>query len=118
MLSDTTIRESLRGHEARNAKLLDDLKAKHADLATSRSIDHHFWAPDQRSAALLAKSLYDRGYLVLMISPAETKDGQLWNVEAGFKRSLVAAASAGVTEELVTLAAQFDAEYDGWGSSI
>jgi hypothetical protein len=55
---------------------------------------------------------------VLMISPAETKDGELWNVEAGYRRSLRDAASLSVTEELVRRAAQFDSEYDGWGASL
>lgn len=118
MLDEIAIRDSLAGHAERNASLLQDLKRKGAQLDAPRSIEHHFWADDQMSAALLAKKLYGLGYLVLVISPTEDDGSRLWNVEAGFDRSLEDAGSERVTEDLVRLAAQFDATYDGWGTSI
>ena len=119
MLEDSAIRESLAGHAERNASLVEDLKRKGLQLDATRSIEHHFWADDQKSAALLGRKLYDLGYVILVMSPIENDDGsKLWNVEASFDRSLKDAASERVTEELVRLAAQFDATYDGWGASI
>jgi regulator of RNase E activity RraB len=57
--------------------------------------------------------------LILVISPTDEEDGsKVWNVEAGIQRTLVDAGSERVTEELVRLAAELDAIYDGWGASI
>jgi regulator of RNase E activity RraB len=119
MLNDSEIQESMAGHAERNAELLEHLRKKGVSLDTPQSVEHHFWAEDQQSAALLAKELYGRGYLVLVISPADTEDGsKLWNVEAGIKRTLGEAADSAVTEDLIRLAGRFNATYDGWGASV
>jgi regulator of RNase E activity RraB len=118
-MEEVEIQESMAGHAERNAALLANLRKKGIRLDTPQSVEHHFWAEDQQSAALLAKELYGRGYLVLAISPADTEDGsKLWNVEAAIKRALSEAADPAVTEELVRLAGRFNATYDGWGASV
>ena len=119
MLNEAEIRESLAGHAARNAGLLKSIRGRGVDVAQAHSVEHHFWADTQESAALLAKELYGRGYLILVIAPVDDEDGsKMWNVEAGIRRTLEDSASARVTEDLVRLAARFDATYDGWGASI
>jgi regulator of RNase E activity RraB len=119
MLDEAEIQENMTGHAERNAALIEDLRRKGVDLGATRSVEHHFWANDQQGAALLAQELYKRKYLVLAISPVDAEDGsKLWNVEAAMKRTLADAAKPKLTEELVRLAARFDATYDGWGASI
>jgi regulator of RNase E activity RraB len=82
-------------------------------------IDHHFWAPDQRNASLLAKSLYDRRYLVTLISPIDMPEGtKIWTVDIELTQSPTEAASASFVEAIVRFAAEFDAQYDGWGTVI
>ncbi len=84
-----------------------------------RSIEHHFWAPNQSNAVLLAKSMYDRGSLVKLISPLELEGGgTIWGVDAEVLHSPRDAARATNAEEFVRLAAGFDSEYDGWGTNI
>jgi regulator of RNase E activity RraB len=117
MLDEAQIQEGLAGHAARNAELLRNLRDKGVSLDAPQFVEHHFWAKGQRNAALLAKALYDRGYLVLVISPEEDDSG-LWDVEAGIEQSLAEAADPALTEELTRLAAQFDGVYDGWGVSV
>jgi hypothetical protein len=76
----------LRGHENRNEELLRTLQTKGVALDKGRSVEHHFWANSQREAARLARKLYERGFLVLAISPVSTEaDSKLWDVEAGTK---------------------------------
>jgi regulator of RNase E activity RraB len=88
-------------------------------LDERRSIEHHFWASSQREAALLGKELYDHGFLVLVISPVNTEDGSIvWNVEAAVEQTPSLAGSRQVSQELTRLGAQFDAVYDGLGTSI
>ena len=95
------------------------LREKGVSVNKSRSVEHHCWASDQENAALLAKSLYARGYLVLAICPPEDENGsKLWNVEARIERTPAEAASPALTEELVRLAAEYDSSYDGWGTLI
>ena len=121
MLGEGIIQESMAGHAARNSELLQELRRKGAKLNMPQSVEHHFWADDQKSAASLARELYRRGFLVLVIAPvvdAEDGEKRIWNVEAGVQRTLTQAADPAITEELVRLAAEFDATYDGWGTNV
>lgn len=118
-MKETEIQGILKGHADRYAELLRTLFTKGVSLDQERSVEHHFWANSQREAVLLAKELYDRGYLVLTISPVNTEDDSTtWNVEAGIEQSPAIAASQPLSENLTRLAAQFEAVYDGWGTSI
>jgi len=118
-MTEREIRESISGHDARNAELRRTIRAKGVALDEQRSVEHHFWAPNQTNAAELARELYNHGYLVLAISPTELEDGSVcWNVEAETKRTPEEAASHETSEELVRLAAQFNGSYDGWGTSL
>ncbi len=118
-MNEIEIRESIAGHALRNAELLKDLRRGGTDTERPCSVEHHFWASNQSSGVALAKRLYDLGYVILVLSPTDDADGtKVWNVEAGIQRTLADAASESVSEELVRVAAQFDAVYDGWGASV
>jgi regulator of RNase E activity RraB len=111
---------ALRGHAARNAKLVIDLRSRSVDLQALRSIEHHFWSRTQRDAALLANELYRRGFLLLVLAPATPSEGSeyTWNVEAGFRDAIEHAASDEVAGDLVDLATSFNSRYDGWGTAV
>ena len=118
-MTENEIEGIIRGHEKRNVELLRTLRSKGVSLNESRSIEHHFWANTQGEAVMLAKALYDCGYLVLVISPVPTEDGaSLWNVEAGLKQPPTDAASKELSEKLTRLAGRFDSVYDGWGTTV
>jgi regulator of RNase E activity RraB len=117
--TEVEIRNSISGHNARNAELLRHIQEKGVAIGEIRSIEHQFYAQGQKNAALLARELYNRGYLVLVLAPPGAEDdSDYWNVEVGIQRTPAEAASHSVTEELVRLAAKFDADYDGWGTLI
>jgi regulator of RNase E activity RraB len=118
-MTEEEIEPIILGHNKRNPELLRALSSKRAALNEARSIDHHFWANSQNEAVMLAKALYDSGYLILAISPVVTEDGStLWNVDAGIKQPPNVAASKQLSEELTPLAGRFDSVYDGWGTTV
>jgi regulator of RNase E activity RraB len=110
----------LEGHAERNLKLVDIFQQKGVNLDEVRSIEVHFWARGQRNSARLAHELYKRGYMVLVLGPAraENADPDLWNIEAGLGASISKAVSPEFTAMITDLASEFDAEYDGWGTSV
>jgi regulator of RNase E activity RraB len=116
-VDENEIAASVRANGTRNEALLVRFTEHGVSADDLLDAEVHFWAPSQRSAALLARELYSRGYLVLVLKPAAKGDG-LWNLEAGRKTRLLDMISATVTEDLVRTAAKFEATYDGWGASI
>jgi regulator of RNase E activity RraB len=89
------------------------------DITEERSIEFHFWAWDQTNAAVLARELYRRGYLVTEIARSSAvPDEERWNVEAGAKISPQKVLSEKFTEDLVRLAVAHECIYDGWGTAI
>ena len=113
------IRENIQGHIARNAEIASQLRQRGTALDQMQSIDHHFWAKVHEDAILLAQQLYERGYLIQVISPTNMEDGSTWwNVEASLSRTLSDVTGQETTEALVRLAARFESIYDGWGTSL
>lgn len=80
-MSDDQIVQALAGHLQRNALLKQALVDKNVDIDRQRPIDIHFWTPSQHDAAVLARELYKKGFLVKLI--ASSGDGNRWSVEAG-----------------------------------
>ena len=118
-MTEYEIVEHIKGHEIRNSELLANLKAKKIATNEPQHVEHHFWARNQGNAARLARELYKRGFLVLVICPVDDKDGsKSWNVEVESEQTFEQATSQQLVAELVRLAANFDSIYDGWGTSI
>jgi regulator of RNase E activity RraB len=114
----TNITEQLNGHFRRNEELKKSLLAKGVDFSKPISIELHFWAFKHQDAVRPAKSLYDRGLLVLTLAPATDVEGERWNVEAGTKDTVQNLTSPAVVKQFVELAAEFDALFDGWGTMV
>jgi hypothetical protein len=112
-------RNKLDAHAERNKELLRVFAEKQVNLGEPRSIDLHFWAWNQPSAIGLAHQLYKRGFMLLILMPAGLPDDpERWNIEAGTKASITSVIAEEFTVELIELAANFGAEYDGWGTSV
>jgi hypothetical protein len=114
----TDITEQMNGHLRRNEELKNSLRAKGVELNKPLSIELHFWAFKKQDAVMLAKSLYDRGLLVLALAPAPDDEGERWSIEAGMKDTVVHVTSPAVVRQFVELAAEFNALFDGWGTAV
>lgn len=118
-MTEEDIQGTISRHRSRNAQLRQVLIEKRVSLTEERPIDVHFWAWDQTDAAVLARELYRRGYLVTVIArSALDQDEERWNVEAGAKIAPQRALSDEFSEDLVRLATAHDSVYDGWGTAV
>jgi regulator of RNase E activity RraB len=118
-MSEDAITTAVEKHYARNQHLRLAFEQRGVDLDALRPIEFHFWAWTQRDAAVVARSLYQMGFLVRLIAPAPAEDDpDRWSIEAGAKIALTQASGNELTEKLVRLAANEDAVFDGWGTSI
>lgn len=118
-MSDEALATALQAHQLRNDRLKLDLEQKGVDLNEPRPIDFHFWAWSQRDAAVLARSLYQIGFLIRLLAPAPAEsDPDRWSIEAGVKIPLGQAVGAELTEKLVRLPREQDSVFDGWGTSV
>jgi hypothetical protein len=95
------------------------LSKKGVDLSQQRPTDVHFWAWSQRDAAVLARDLFKKGFLVKLIAPSPLPDSaERWAIEAG--ALIVPAEILGeeFTDGMVRLAARCEATYGGWGTEV
>jgi regulator of ribonuclease activity B len=118
-MTEEEIKKLTSEHRERNRELGAHFKAHDVDLLVARPIEFHFWAWNQRDAAVLARGLYEMGFLIRLLAPAPTgDDADRWTVEAGAKIPLEQALGEGLTDKLIRLAGQDDAVFDGWGTNV
>jgi hypothetical protein len=87
--------------------LKKDFEKRIVELDDPRPIDIHFLAWTQRDPAVLAKSLYEMGFLVKLLAPAPTdSEPDRWAIEAGAKIPIAQASGSELTERLVRLATE------------
>src|SRR5258708_4588319 len=114
-----TIEETILAHEARNAALRRVLEEKRVDPTEARSIQCHFWTWSPVDAAALAADLRDRGFKILVQSPAALKDDpNRWNVESEIQQTINLTTRREFIEELVRLASSRNSTFDGGGTLI
>jgi len=119
MLNDEQIEKSLNEHLRRNWEIMKRLKEKGIELRSALMTEHHFMTPRQLEAAKLAMVLEQKGFNIIEIEPAETKEGREgWAVVGEVEMTLEAAADPATAEELIKLAATLEARYEGWGAEV
>lgn len=119
MLNEEKVQSSIDVHLRRNWEILKYLREKGIELRNALNTEHHFMAPRQLEAGKLAIALHKKGFNILEMEPAETVDGRAgWAVEGGIEMTVEAAADPATAEELVKLAATYDAVYEGWGAEV
>jgi regulator of RNase E activity RraB len=117
-VTEDEIQAAIAGHRARNAELGRVLASKGVELTEKRPVDVHFWADDQHDAALLAKEGFRKGFLVKLLCPSQDSGDGRWNVEAGALVPPDQVLGDHLTEQLVRIAANCGAVYDGWGTQV
>jgi hypothetical protein len=119
LATEEEIESAVAGHRARNAELRLHLTRKGIALSEGRPVDVHFLADDQHDAAMLARELFKKGFLVKLLAPAgqDESDGR-WSVEAGALVPPDQILGERLTAQLVRMAADCGAVYDGWGTEL
>ena len=115
-MDESKIQKSIEGHLARNRELKKLIANKGVDPEKKRIIDLHFWASSEGAANDLALALKDAGHGAASRGRVDGSD--LWNVETQVEASPLAVTTPFFVERLVRLAADHDAEFDGWGTAI
>jgi len=116
-LSKVDIQTSVLRHATRNRELKELIESKGVDLAEQRTIDLHFWAGGEEAARNLTAVLQTEGYLVVSQNPSKGNPA-LWNVEAQVEASPLSVTAPLFVERMVRVAAENEAEFDGWGTSL
>jgi hypothetical protein len=118
-MTETAVQRAASEHRERNQELRARFEGRNLDLSEPRPVDFHFWAWSQRDAAVLARGLYEMGFLIRLLAPASTEeDADRWTVEAGARIPLEQALGEELTEKLIKLAGKENAAFDGWGASV
>ena len=112
-----SVADQVAAHAARNRELVALIVKKGADPTARRTIDLHFWAPDELSARRLTDALREFG-LDKVVSNQTEADPSLWSVEGQILASVDYVVAEFFVERLVTLAAFHEADFDGWGTSL
>jgi hypothetical protein len=104
MTNSDDIARSIEGHNRRNLALRDRLLQQRLVLDDPRAVELHFWSAEQRDAALVARALYQSGFLDLVLSPSQQENQSvLWNVEAGIQEPISRVLSSEFTEKRCVL---------------
>lgn len=115
-MAKSFIDEDVAAQRARNEKLLEVFGQHGADLNQPREIDFFFYTDDQSAARGLARDLEKAGFDAVHVAD-HPHDGR-WSVQAVRTDSVAAVTGASFVEQIVRLAAQHLAEFDGWGAPI
>lgn len=118
-MTDEQIEKSLDEHLRRNWEIMKHLKERGVELRSALMTEHHFMTSRQLEAGKLALLLEKKGFNIVEIEPAETIEGQEgWAVVGAVEMTLEAAADPATAEDLIKLAATFEAKYEGWGAEV
>jgi hypothetical protein len=116
VVAESFIGEEVATHIARNEKLRALITKQGASLDERRPIDFFFYAEDRPAALNLARDLEIAGFEQAQVGN-ESLDGK-WSIHAVRFDSVTAITSPSFVEQMVKLAAQYLAEFDGWGAPI
>ena len=112
------IDEDLAAHARRNASLVRHITDRGGDPQRPRSIDCFFHVRSEDDAIALSAALQPRGFRDIEVTHAAPSGGHPWTVQASVRSTVAAFTAPARVEELVRIAAHFDAEFDGWGTQL
>jgi hypothetical protein len=117
-MEETAIQYDIAAHRRRNATLVEQIRERGGDTHRDPVIDCFFHTRAEDDAIALSRFLQSRGLRQLSITRSEDASDHPWTVQ-GMVTSTVAAFTAPKrVEEFVRIAAQHDAVFDGWGTSL
>jgi len=118
MVKPRAISEDVAAHRARNAKLMENIIGHGASLERERAIACFFHTASEDAAIALSAVLQSHGICDLSISRADEAGNHPWTVQGSVTSSVSHFTSEAQVERFVRLAAEHDALFDGWGTSL
>jgi hypothetical protein len=112
MPTESNAKDHLDQMLAHNTARLAELVEQQYNVEITRSVGLFFSSPDEECAKSLIKALFAKGTRVL--SPQPEKDGDLFRIRVGVKRSLRDSVREEFTKDMVETAAGMNGQYDGW----
>ncbi|PYJ10606.1 MAG: hypothetical protein DMF06_05810 [Verrucomicrobia bacterium] len=118
MVKRRVISECIAAHHVRNAKLLENIVARGASLERERVIDCFFHTISEDAAIAFSAVLQAHGVREISISYSDKADSHPWTVQGSIASSVSHFTSDAQVEHFVRIAAEHDAFFDGWGTSL
>ena len=117
-IAESTIQESVYAHQRRNATLVQHITERGGDTQRDRSIDCFFHTRNEDAAIALSASLQSHGFRDISVTLSDDRGEHPWTVQAVLTCTVAAFTAPKRVEELIRIAAQHDAVFDGWGTSL
>ena|SRR6202035_4548163 len=118
MVKPRVISEDIATHHARNAKLVENIISHGASLERERAIDCFFHTASEDVAIALSAVLQSHGICDISIAHSDEAGSHPWTVQGSVTSSVSHFTSEEQVERFVRLAAEHDALFDGWGTSL
>jgi hypothetical protein len=112
MTTDASAKEHFDQQVAKNTARLKELIDQQYNVEITRSIVLHFSSPEEDCAKALIKALFAKGTRVL--TPYPEKNGDVYCIRVGVKRSLRDSVREEFTRDMVDTADGMNSSYDGW----
>ena len=117
-MDESAIQEEIAAHRRRNATLVQHIRERGGDTQRERPIDCFFHTRTEDDAIALSRQLQSRGIRELSITSSENASDHPWTVQGTLTSTITAFTAAEHVEQFVRIAAQHDAAFDGWGTSL
>ena len=117
-MDETVIQEDIAAHRRRNATLVEHIRERGGDTHRDRVIDCFFHTRTEDDAIALSRLLQCRRLRELSITRSEDADDHPWTVQGAITSPVAAFTALERVEEFVRIAAEHDAVFDGWGTSL
>jgi hypothetical protein len=114
---DPDARSPQLGLKYKDLALLGQLMERGADLTQPRVVTHYSYAPSEPAARALADAAANAGF-ASDVHPAPTGTSNEWSVVSRRNAVLSPDFVRDSTDLFEELAHQFDAEYDGWETTL
>jgi regulator of RNase E activity RraB len=118
MVKSRVISEDIAAQHARNAKLVENIISHGASLERERAIDCFFHTASEDVAIALSAVLQSHGICDISIAHSDEAGSHPWTVQGSVTSSVSHFTSEEQVERFVRIAAEHDALFDGWGTSL
>lgn len=108
----------IQGHVERSANVLRQIADLGRDPKQLQNVDCFFYTNDEDDAIALASCLKANGFRDIQMSNADNDSDYPWSVVAVLTSSPISFAVPDMFAKLVSIAEDYNATFDGWGTQL